>query len=193
MQIDSVMKKQGYALKFIDYVIDKKEIGPSWDAAINQKGIDWNKIHNSIKKKYGKEYADRIVLNSKTFLYKYLADKNEKYWKDYLKYAIEKIQKYKSDTTDFWQENDLNAVAWYVFVHSDSKGQLMTAIKWMSAVVNRHPNDAAYLDTYANLLYKVGRKQEAIAIEEKASLVEESFKETLSKMREGKPTWLIEN
>lgn len=195
-QIDSVMKKQGYALRYISYVIDQEEISPYWDAAINEKGMDWNKIYYSIKKKYGKDNADRIVLNSKTFLYKYLADKNEKYWKDYLKYAIEKIQKYKSDTADFWQENDLNAVAWYTFLYSSNKQQLSAAIKWMKAVVNRHPEDASYLDTYANLLYRFGNKKEAIAIEEKAierSMNNESYKETISKMRKGEPTWLSKN
>lgn len=190
-QVDSVVSKKDYVLKFLDYVIDKEEIGPYWGAAINEKGIGWNKISNSIKTKYGKDYAKRIVLNSKIFLFKYLAGKKEEYWKDYLRYSIEKIQKYQSDTSDFFQENGLNEVAWYTFLHSNDKQQLASAIRWMEALVNRHPHSAAYLDTYANLLYKFGRKQDAIALEEKAydKSKHESFKETLNKMKKGEPTW----
>jgi thioredoxin-related protein len=191
MQIDSVMKKQGYAVRLIDFVIDKEEISPYWEAAVNEKGIDWGKINKSIKSKYSKDYANRIILNSKIILYKYLAGKNEKYWKDYLRYAIKKIENYRSDTTDFWQENDLNVVAWYTFLHSNDKKQLSAAISWMKAVTERHPTSDAYLDTYANLLYKAGRKQEAIAIEERVyeKSKNEGFKETLIKMKNDEATW----
>jgi hypothetical protein len=51
-----------------------------------------------------------------------------------------------------------------------------------------------FIDTYANILYKLGKKEEAISWEEKAvTLVGEadkkSYQETLDKMKRGEKTW----
>ena len=51
-----------------------------------------------------------------------------------------------------------------------------------------------YIDTYANLLYKLGKKDEAITWEQKAlDLAPEgekkSYEETLDKMKKGEKTW----
>lgn len=51
------------------------------------------------------------------------------------------------------------------------------------------------MDTYANLLYKIGRKQEAIALEAEAVQLSNEKNETgnlhqvLSKMKKGEKTW----
>jgi hypothetical protein len=50
------------------------------------------------------------------------------------------------------------------------------------------------MDTYANLLYRLGRNDEAIEWEEKVVTLnpnpkDEEFVETLKKMKAGKPTW----
>jgi hypothetical protein len=56
------------------------------------------------------------------------------------------------------------------------------------------------MDTYANLLYKLGRKDEAIrfqekavetAIENKEDMALASLKDNLAKMKKGQPTWIV--
>ncbi len=52
--------------------------------------------------------------------------------------------------------------------------------------------DAFLLDTHANLLYKLGKKEEALKYEEKALAYDpanEDLKKTYTKMKAGQPTW----
>jgi Mn-dependent DtxR family transcriptional regulator len=58
--------------------------------------------------------------------------------------------------------------------------------------MDKEKDNAANMDTYANLLYKLGRKEEAIAREEIAAELspdDKSFRETLYKMRKDEKTW----
>ncbi len=60
--------------------------------------------------------------------------------------------------------------------------------------MNGQKPDPASMDTYANLLYKLGRKTEAIAKETEALALAESadkksYQETLDKMKSGTKTW----
>ncbi len=70
----------------------------------------------------------------------------------------------------------------------------------MEGVVRRRPYEQPDIDTYANLLYKAGRKEEAILWEEKAVRVakkrdDESgaimYQKVIAKMENGEPTWLV--
>ena len=54
------------------------------------------------------------------------------------------------------------------------------------------PNYGTFIDTKANLLYKLGRKKEALELEAKASALtpdDKEVQEAYQKMKEGKPTW----
>jgi hypothetical protein len=101
-----------------------------------------------------------------------------------------------------WGGVFLNDMIWNVFfLHSDDKKALNKAIQWMAELIGASPNDRADIDTYANLLYKVGRRQEALTWEQIAVDKEQKdaendkrepdsiFKKTLEKMRNGEPTW----
>ncbi len=51
-----------------------------------------------------------------------------------------------------------------------------------------------YIDTYANILYKLGNKEEAIKWQEKAIAMvsdvdKKGYQETLDKMKKGEKTW----
>ena len=72
----------------------------------------------------------------------------------------------------------------------------------MRHIVNAAPNDEANLDTYANLLYKTGKIQQAIfwenqtitmAVKNKVDMKDPSalktFQDNLAKMKKGDPTW----
>ncbi|MBL4586064.1 MAG: thioredoxin family protein [Flavobacteriales bacterium] len=54
----------------------------------------------------------------------------------------------------------VNGYGWTLYLNTDDKELLNTAINWMDEVVKADPN-YAFLDTYAALLYKNGRYKEA--------------------------------
>lgn len=91
--------------------------------------------------------------------------------------------------------NKLNEVAWKVFEDISDAKVLQDALRWSKRAVEVSGNNPMYVDTQANLLYKIGQKQEAIALEEKAlndlngANGSDEFKETLRKMKAGEKTW----
>jgi tetratricopeptide (TPR) repeat protein len=88
----------------------------------------------------------------------------------------------------------LNTVAWQVFELTSDEKMLKDALRWSKRSQEISPDNAMLLDTYANLLYKLGQKEEAIATEEKALQFgdkedKEGFEQTLAKMKAGEKTW----
>lgn len=84
---------------------------------------------------------------------------------------------------------ELNELAMKYLESMPDKADLTKALAW-SARSLELDRDVNFLDTYANLLYKLGRKTEAIKFEteamEKASPEEkEMFQDTLDKMKKG--------
>jgi hypothetical protein len=97
----------------------------------------------------------------------------------------------------------LNDMIWEViFLHSNDKAILAKGIRFMRILLKNTPNDLADIDTYANLLYKLGRTKESISLEKKAVEIENEnairdkripdkvYQETLDKMIKGEPTWV---
>ncbi len=88
----------------------------------------------------------------------------------------------------------LNNMAWKIFEESDSKNLLQTALNWSRATIdNEKERDNTYYDTYANILYKLGQKEEALKMQETAIRLDGSnnkeFKANYEKMKRGEPTW----
>ena len=100
---------------------------------------------------------------------------------------------------------ELNENAWHFFEMANQKDDLERALRWSEQSIflfdelnkdKNHPmklGNPAYLDTYAQLLYKLGRKAEAIKWQTKAVEAQKitgnsagSLEETLSKMKAGK-------
>lgn len=52
--------------------------------------------------------------------------------------------------------------------------------------------DPRLIDTKANLLYKLGKTDEAIALEEQAVATLPGNKQILDKMKQGLPTWPLQ-
>ena len=87
----------------------------------------------------------------------------------------------------------LNEYAWTVFENCDETTVLQDALNWSKKSI-KSKEDPSYIDTYANLLYKTGQKDEAVVWEEKAmSMVSDQekgdFSETIEKMKTGTKTW----
>lgn len=197
-KIDKLMGHKGYAQHVVDYVISKEEIDAKLfrDNQPLMENPDWNKMQAIIKRKYSQTHADRTIMDGQLRWYRYKND-----WDNLAKYNILKIEKYGLDTT-VWGAVDLNNMIWNViFKHSNDKNIISKGIEWAELLVKKDSTSKDWLDTYANLLYKAGRINEAIQWEEKAVKAAEQFaekykktpdrvfQETLDKMRKGIPTW----
>jgi hypothetical protein len=83
-----------------------------------------------------------------------------------------------------------------MFLRSNDKVKLEKALAWSEIAVGTKQLTGgtlgSYLDTKANLLYKLGKTEDAISIETKAvkaSPEDDEIKGNLEKMKEGKHTW----
>jgi len=89
---------------------------------------------------------------------------------------------------------NLNNIAWEVFEKVSNKNALQDALRWSGRSLELSPNNALWLDTYANLLYKLGQEEKAITKEEEALHYADKnsakgLSETLRKMKVGEKTW----
>jgi len=152
------------------------------------KDPDWNMMKKSIGYQYGSYYGDRVTKWIKIFYYK----QKEK-WNQYVESMINYVEPYYDDV----KIGQLNEFAFEIFTHSNRKDELEKARAWSKQTVDSGANDVflfSYLDTYANLLYKLGYRSEAIAFEERAVQLsegdyKEAFAQTLQKIRNGQKTW----
>ncbi len=151
---------------------------------------DWNKIEKDIETKYSGYDCRQIFWEEKANYYY-----NKKLWSECASAAYILMRKYGRKTTFF----DINNEAWnYVFSHCSNVEILQEALKWVERAVKKQPDEDS-MDTYANLLYKLGNKKAALEWENKA--IEKAIEthassdnikicqSNLEKMQMGKPTW----
>ncbi len=201
-EVDNVMKKEGYAKKVVDHVVFKEKVNPFLKAAEGKPEPDWSILYNTIAKDYKGDYADRNVMEAKMKWYSFYGNA--------LKYATilnDKMEKYGSDTTIMGEDFKLNNQAFLLWQGIKDVPELKRIIGWMAGVVRRGEKATGfytqywpyYIDTYANLLYKVGEASEALKWQEMAvtkgkelSVDKSTLKdiqENLEKMKKGEPTW----
>lgn len=113
--------------------------------------------------------------------------------KDYINWYRIKLKlytKYPNAISTF----DLNNDAWCIFQNLAERDMLETALSWSKNVIDIEPT-ANYYDTYANILYKLGRTKDAIDVEKMALELTpgngsiEDVKRNLKLMIDGEPTW----
>jgi hypothetical protein len=141
---------------------------------------DWAALQSKVAP-FG-SVGEEILLRAKAIHYI-----NQPDWKNFVSAADEYISKYG----EYMRTDELNEFAWKAFQNIDDKEALSKAVKWSELSV-KHKEEPGYLDTWANLLYKSGRANEAITIQQKAvslSNGNKDMKETLEKMKRGEPTW----
>jgi hypothetical protein len=89
-------------------------------------------------------------------------------------------------------DGELNNIAWSVFQNCPDMTCVSDVLDWGKRLKDN--TDPTLVDTYANILYKLGKKDEAIALETKAKSLagdtdKASFQQTIDKMRRGEKTW----
>lgn len=204
-KVDGILKTKGFSLGITDNIIEKEEInsriykdGKPFQDLVERP--DWNGLTQLITNKYNQKNADRIVQWAKI---KWL--ENKQYWAEYTKNVMLKVQQY-GPYVKYYPYNDmgsigLNMSAWEICSYSVNRKELETALSWAHKVittenVKNDPYYPAFLDTYANLLYKLGRKKEALSYEEKATGLSpnaKDIKQNLANMKQGKRTWAWPN
>jgi thioredoxin-related protein len=192
-KIDKIMDQKNYAESSIDKIISKEIVDPFINTAKkNNSEPDWSKLSAIIRSKYNSSYAERNILSAKPGYYKSI-----KHWKEYAKYLVQYVNHYaplKPEAAFY-----LNNMAWAIFENTDNPNDLNKANKWMEVVMKSDSTSeffGGYMDTKANIMYRLGQTKEAIAFEEQAIALEKrrdpktkSYTETLEKMKRGEKTW----
>jgi thiol-disulfide isomerase/thioredoxin len=193
--IDSVMADSDYAQKIVHFLIYKELVLPEMDQAFKRGATpDWGKIFLTIKDRYNEYYAGRVILWAK-----FSWSRRVKKWSDYATLYSQFIEKYDSfdghivpvGIEDFiW-----NSKAWEIFKYSDNKQELNKALEWSNRAVRMNP-DGRWIDTYANILYKLGYYDLAMSWEKIAitqAPEDKDVQENFEKMKKKEPTWHVEN
>lgn len=175
-EINQVLGKRKAEVKMMN-LIYQDEIHP----AVSDQKVqpDWGMLVTKVSR-YGAT-GEEILLRAKTIHYL-----NEQDWDNFAQAAAGYISKYGENLSP----DELNQYAWTAFEQVNNPSLLEPALNW-SRLSLKAGDQPAYLDTYANLLYKLGKKEEAIKQQEKAvsMLADASLKENLEKMKRGERTW----
>lgn len=206
---DIVMKIKGFSESIVDKVIMREITEPILGFKTGGMGLmlgktdsseaNWEAIYDSIATKYNTAYAQRNLLNAKLLWYS--RKKNAQKLDETLRLALETygIDSINSESGRSFLA--INGHMWRIFKSSHNPKQLNYAAHWMKKVVessSQQSYHAIFIDTYANLLYKLGKKEEAISWEEKSiEILKEKgyasylkqYETVLAKMKAGQPTW----
>jgi tetratricopeptide (TPR) repeat protein len=142
---------------------------------------DWTALQSELTAKYP-PLAEEVVAKSKVMYYSYNKDADN---------SVSSIVAYMKKYGHKASPQELNEFAWTIFETCKDMKCVEDALSWSkrSFSENQDPN---FMDTYANLLYKLGRKEEAISWQEKAvglAKDKKALEETLNKMKKGEKTW----
>jgi thioredoxin-related protein len=186
--VDSLLRIPKYTENVINRVITIEELSYLQHKSNNDRiPPKWDSLSKRINAKFGNYYGSEAILMAKINWYK-----RNKDWQELSKFTIEKMEKYGLDTTGpgkYFINNDIYNV---VFLHSTDRSDLYKAAEIMHTILNEIPKDGECTDTYANLLYKLGKTSKALYWESKALREDpnnQDIKNDLLKMHEGLPTW----
>jgi tetratricopeptide (TPR) repeat protein len=206
-KVNAIMEQSGYARRITDSVIARELINPVLAKLSKNEEPNWQKLFGDIKNKFGAQYAERNILWKKVKWYDAKGDIHQ-YTKNFINIVkINGLDTSNRRFSDIW----LNYVAYnnifggnpFVLCGSKDTAEINIAIQWMREVVRRAPKisqewHATTLDTYAMLLYKAGRKQDALCYEEMALKIaiglnaeddRKEFESKISRMHKNEPTW----
>lgn len=171
---------------------------------------NWNTLASVIKKKYRKLDAEKLIFDNQLFFYATIND-----WKEFARIRNKQIKRYPPKegnnlNADAW---GLNVHAWTIFENSQDRETLESALAWSDLAIKLDAEAAQIAgeglnlqiyDTKANILYKLGRIEEAIEWEQKAIEIGisrakkdgrekgyffDEYTDIIKKMRLGQPTW----
>ena len=193
-KVNKIIKTVGYSQGFLINIISREYIDTAIVTSVKENSTpDWSNLSNYIEKRYGNYYSRRCIMEAQIRWFAY-----KKNWTNYTKTIASLLTDFRKDISNW----DLNAFSWQICQHSNKADEIKIASICMKEVVASETDSSnvlpASLDTYANLLYKLGNKKKAISIEEKALNLSvtynvtnfiKDFKDTLNKMRKNETTF----
>ncbi len=181
-------------------VFDKKIIDYKIISVLYKK-LDFITLNYSLRRKTNvieqanAEYTEKYkTYNEYDSIVLHRAATNYYYEENNVSEFLKSIKCYLDNIGDFEEKlNNVNSYSWQVFKSSDDMVLLNKVFNW-SAERLKNSNNAYYLDTYANLLHKLGQTNEAMKYETKAIELAtgkyiDEFKSTLLKMQQNEKTW----
>jgi len=143
---------------------------------------DWRSIQKKVAT-HLPDQAGEIAMRIKINYYN-----TKKDWPNFEK----AIAPYMKQYAQYMRIDELNNFAWNVFEYCADMTCVTHILDW--SIQLKNSNNSAYMDTYANILYKLGKKDEAMAMEKKAFDMSEgdertNYQATLDKMTKGEKNW----
>lgn len=215
--VDKIMNWNGFSDYHVKYTIKREEIDEElWATSkANMLEPDWDNINRAISSKFNNHFAEILLPSAQLEFYK-----RKRNWRKYaglLETLIKKSPPAAEENNFAQLVSGLNAIgkdawslnveSWGVFLNCTDTTVLSKALSWINLAIALQPNNnIQFLDTKANLLYKLGFEKEAIALEKEAIKIDaqmekpkgrekgyfyDEFTKTLSKMEKGEPTWNI--
>lgn len=144
---------------------------------------DWAKLQNDVAEKYPAQVKE-VISHAQVVFYE-----NKKDWDKFGPAVVSYMKDYGSNASP----EQLNDFAWNVFLNCSDMACVEQALAWSKRSIDNN-EEPMFMDTYANILYKMGKKDEAIEWETKAMNLETSadkstYEQTLNKMKNGEKTW----
>ncbi|MEP7233410.1 MAG: thioredoxin fold domain-containing protein [Ginsengibacter sp.] len=180
-KVDAVLGK-GTSASVIEPIIMREEIFKNFpkDPKTNP---DWAKMNSNVSKKYP-ELAPQVIAKSKVIWYQHAGD-----WNNYQSAIVDYMKKYGAAASP----EELNNYAWTVFQNCPDMKCVTEALEWSKRSFEGN-NTPGFIDTYANILYKLGKKDEAIKWEQKAMDLaqgddKKGYQEVIDKMNKNEKTW----
>jgi hypothetical protein len=193
VKIDSVMHDSYYSASLINHILYR-----DWVKPIIYKGLKsgvephWRKLKREISVKYDDHYAEINVLKAKIYYFK-----SKKKWESYIKCFIwkQELDNIENLRPSAFAQLILNNAAFEIFEYSTHKRELRKALFWSNLAIQMVSTPfplAADMDTKANLLYKLGKRSEGLALEKQAYNLlpkDQAIITNYEKMKNGLPTW----
>lgn len=185
----------GFSKKIAKHILTKDIIDPALkpEGKFAEQMPDWLKLERQVNNYADPQTSKALVIDAKLSWY------NEKMdWDNVVKYNLEKIEMVGLDTAGIGKSMLNNMVYEIIFQHSKDTAALNKGLAYMQILLKKNPDADTWIDTYANLLYKVGKKNEAMEQEQKAINIAKSkndearvkeYAEALKKMVNDRPTW----
>jgi thiol-disulfide isomerase/thioredoxin len=144
---------------------------------------DWREISKAAKRRYPNYDAGQLILDQEWNYYRIKKDTV-----NFEKAVLSFMEKYRHTLS----ARMINNCCYYIYLYSSDASLLQKAARWSKAVVD-DPKSVlpTYIDTYASLLFKTGRRDDAVRWEEQAiktamtATEKKEFEKTLKEMAGG--------
>jgi thiol-disulfide isomerase/thioredoxin len=142
---------------------------------------DWTALRQKLNENFG-SISSEIVATERIAYFQ-----RQKNWPAFR----DEINAFLGSSANSLVSAQLNDYAWSIFQNCEDQKCIESALAWSRKSVDSQ-KDPMFMDTYANLLYKAGKKTEAIKVQEEAIKLAKdpaSYQATLDKMKKGEKTW----